>query len=154
MKSRLLHTSAALLALTLALPLAAADAIKVLIIDGRNNHDWVRTTESCKATLEATGRFKVDVSTAPAAFTKGQPSKPKAGDAEGKKAYYVALKAWKEEEAAYNKAHAEDWNKWVPKFSAYAVVVNNYNGPEWGADMKDAFTDYVLKGGGGQRPRG
>ena len=76
MKSRLLRTSAALLALTLALPLAAADAIKVLIIDGRNNHDWVRTTESCKATLEATGRFKVDVSTAPAAFTKAQPAKP------------------------------------------------------------------------------
>ena len=70
----------------LALPLAAADAIKVLIIDGRNNHDWVRTTESCKATLEATGRFKVDVSTAPAAFAKPQPAKPKAGDADGKKA--------------------------------------------------------------------
>ena len=93
----------------LALPLAAADAIKVLIIDGRNNHDWVRTTESCKATLEATGRFKVDVSTAPAAFAKPQPAKPKAGDADGKKAYDAALKAWKEEEAAFNKANADAW---------------------------------------------
>ncbi len=132
----------------LALPLAAADAIKVLIIDGRNNHDWVRTTESCKATLEATGRFKVDVSTAPAAFTKPQPAKPKAGDADGKKAYDAALKAWKEEEAAFNKANADAWGKWAPKFADYAVIVNNYNGPEWGADMKDAFTEYVLKGGG------
>ena len=53
-----------------------ADPIKVLIVDGRNNHDWVRTTESCKATLEATGAFKVDVSTAPAGFTKAR-NRPK-----------------------------------------------------------------------------
>jgi len=38
------------------------DQVKVLIIDGVNNHDWEMTT---KATLEATGRFKVDVSTSP-----------------------------------------------------------------------------------------
>ena len=39
--------------------------IKVLIIDGINNHDWEMTTEATKATLEQTGRFKVDVSTSP-----------------------------------------------------------------------------------------
>lgn len=148
MKPSLLRTLFASALMAFAAAASAAEPIKVLIIDGRNNHDWVRTTESCKATLEATGRFKVDVSTAPAAFAKPQPAKPKAGDAEGKKAYDEALKAWKKEEADYNKAHAEDWNKWVPKFSAYAVVVNNYNGPEWGGDMKDAFTEFVLKGGG------
>jgi type 1 glutamine amidotransferase len=148
MKSPLLRTLFASVLTALAAVAAAAEPIKVLIIDGRNNHDWVRTTESCKATLEATGRFKVDVSTAPAAFNKPQPAKPKAGDVDGKKAYDEALKAWKKEESDYNKAHAEDWNKWVPKFAAYAVIVNNYNGPEWGADMKDAFTEYVLKGGG------
>jgi len=43
----------------------AADQIKVLIIDGVNNHDWEMTTEATKATLEQTGRFKVDVSTSP-----------------------------------------------------------------------------------------
>ena len=52
----------------LALPLGAAEKIRVLILDGRNNHDWVRTTASCKATLEATGRFSVTVATAPAGF--------------------------------------------------------------------------------------
>ncbi|MCK4294418.1 MAG: hypothetical protein KAY65_14565 [Planctomycetes bacterium] len=41
------------------------DQIKVLIIDGVNNHDWEMTTEATKATLEQTGRFKVDVSTSP-----------------------------------------------------------------------------------------
>jgi hypothetical protein len=44
---------------------SAADQIKVLIIDGVNNHDWEMTTEATKATLEHTGRFKVDVSTSP-----------------------------------------------------------------------------------------
>ena len=39
--------------------------IRVLIIDGVNNHDWERTTEATKATLEQTGRFTVDVSTSP-----------------------------------------------------------------------------------------
>ena len=148
MKSPLLRTLFASVLTALAAVAAAAEPIKVLIIDGRNNHDWVRTTESCKATLEATGRFKVDVTTAPAGFSKPQPAKPKANDAEGKKAYDEALKAWKKEEADFNKAHAEDWNKWLPKFSDYAVIVNNYNGPEWSGDMKDAFTEFVLKGGG------
>jgi len=43
----------------------AADQIKVLIIDGINNHDWRNTTKATKATLEQTGRFTVDVSTTP-----------------------------------------------------------------------------------------
>ncbi len=46
-------------------PASAGDQIKVLIIDGVNNHDWERTTEATKATLEQTGRFTVDVSTSP-----------------------------------------------------------------------------------------
>jgi len=125
-----------------------ADPIKVLIVDGRNNHDWVRTTESCKATLEATGAFKVDVSTAPAGFTKAQPHKPKPNDEEGKKAYDEAMKVWRQEEAAFNKEHAADWQNWVPKFANYQVVINNYNGQEWSEPMKEAFTEYVLKGGG------
>lgn len=39
--------------------------IRVLIIDGVNNHDWEGTTASTRATLESTGRFVVDVSTSP-----------------------------------------------------------------------------------------
>jgi type 1 glutamine amidotransferase len=40
--------------------------IKVLIVDGFSNHNWRQTTKMVKAILEETGRFKVDVSTAPA----------------------------------------------------------------------------------------
>ena len=43
----------------------AADQIRVLIIDGQNNHDWRKTTPVLKSCLEATGRLKVDVVTTP-----------------------------------------------------------------------------------------
>lgn len=44
---------------------AATDRIRVLIIDGVNNHDWESTTAATRATLEQTGRFAVEVSTSP-----------------------------------------------------------------------------------------
>jgi len=43
----------------------AVERIRVLIIDGVNNHDWENTTATTRATLEQTGRFTVDVSTSP-----------------------------------------------------------------------------------------
>src|SRR5262249_25588328 len=40
-----------------------ADAkIKVILIDGQNNHNWRATTPFLKKALEDTGRFSVDVS--------------------------------------------------------------------------------------------
>ena len=39
----------------------------MLIIDGQNNHDWKLMTPPMKASLEATGRFTVDVVTTPPA---------------------------------------------------------------------------------------
>ena len=38
---------------------------KTLLIDGQNNHNWKVTTPLIRATLESTGRFRVDVATAP-----------------------------------------------------------------------------------------
>ncbi len=44
-------------------PVAAADAkIRVVIIDGQNNHNWKQTTPYLKKTLEQSGRFAVDMS--------------------------------------------------------------------------------------------
>src|SRR4051812_16416363 len=37
--------------------------IRVVIIDGQNNHDWRSTTPFMKKALEESGRFTVDVST-------------------------------------------------------------------------------------------
>ena len=48
----------------------AADAppkLKVLIVDGQNNHDWKKTTPVMKKALESCGRFTVDVATSPPA---------------------------------------------------------------------------------------
>lgn len=40
--------------------------IKVLLIDGQNNHAWQETTPVLKKILEDSGKFKVDVATTPA----------------------------------------------------------------------------------------
>jgi len=42
------------------------DPLRVLIIDGVNNHDWQAGTRAIRSILEGSGRFRVDVSTYPA----------------------------------------------------------------------------------------
>ncbi|VTS07864.1 ThuA domain-containing protein [Tuwongella immobilis] len=51
----------------------AADKIKVLIIDGQNNHNWRVTTPILKKCLEECGRFDVTVMTTPQDLTAFQP---------------------------------------------------------------------------------
>lgn len=46
---------------------AKTEKLKALIIDGRNNHDWRATTPHLQAALENSGRFTVEVATAPPA---------------------------------------------------------------------------------------
>jgi uncharacterized protein len=43
----------------------ADEPLRVLIVDGQNNHDWERTTPYLKSMLEQTGRFSVFVATTP-----------------------------------------------------------------------------------------
>jgi type 1 glutamine amidotransferase len=45
--------------------LGADDKIRVLIVDGQNNHNWRAMTPPMKAALEGSGRFTVDVATTP-----------------------------------------------------------------------------------------
>ena len=63
MKTTLL--SALAIAALLSAPAHAADKLKLLIVDGQNNHNWKAMTPPMKASLEATGRFTVDVATTP-----------------------------------------------------------------------------------------
>lgn len=88
----------------------AAGPIRVLIIDGQNNHDWKATTPVLKQQLEETGLFRVDVVTTP----------PKGAD----------------------------MGTFKPSFSQYRVVVSNYNGDPWPADVNTAFERFVRDGGG------
>ena len=43
----------------------AEDKLKVLIVDGQNNHNWKATTPIMKQWLEKSGKFQVDVATSP-----------------------------------------------------------------------------------------
>lgn len=47
------------------LPAEAAEKLKVLLIDGQNNHNWKATTPVLVEALESTGQFEVEVSTSP-----------------------------------------------------------------------------------------
>ena len=54
-----------IVALLVAAPIFAADKIKVVIIDGQNNHKWQETTPVLKKHLESAGLFDVTVATSP-----------------------------------------------------------------------------------------
>ncbi len=88
----------------------AAKPLKVLIIDGQNNHAWQETTPVLRQILGDAGRFLVDVATTP--------------------------------------PHGGDMSKFRPDFSAYDVVVSNYNGDLWSPQTRVAFEKYVRGGGG------
>jgi sugar lactone lactonase YvrE/type 1 glutamine amidotransferase len=52
-------------AFVLVSPAEAARKLKVLIVDGQNNHNWKSTSPLMKSFLEKTGRFSVSVVTTP-----------------------------------------------------------------------------------------
>lgn len=103
-------TIAALALLVSAVSASAAAKLKVLIVDGQNNHNWADTTPIFKRQLEETGRFTVEVATTP-------PAK-------------------------------KDMSGFKPDFAKYDVVVSNFNGDEWPAEIRTAFERFVSNGGG------
>lgn len=126
----------------------AADKLKVLIVDGQNNHDWKGTTPVLKWILEDCSRFTVDVSTTPPSASR-PPQAPKGKATEQQKAKHAAeLAKWKAEKAELEKNSAAAWQAWRPKFSDYAVIVLNYNGDKWPDVVKADFMKFVNAGGG------
>ena len=135
--TKTLRLAAALaLFLPAGLPLRAEEAkdqkkIRVLIIDGQNNHNWQGTTPIMKKELEACGRFTVDVATSPPQLRA--PSKPKDEKDEKAVAKYKAdLAKFKGEEAG----HKSDIDKFRPELTKYDVIVSNYNGESWSAELQ------------------
>jgi uncharacterized protein len=126
-------------------PLLVCQAVdSVLILDGRNNHDWQRTTSALRASLTATGRFEVSVNTAPEDKAGLPPQKPKVEDAA-----YLAAKADYEARVKALKPDLDArWAQWSVDFKQHQAVVLNYNGPDWPRAMQTAFIDYVRGGGG------
>jgi len=110
-------------------PLPPPTAIRVLILDGQNNHDWRRTTDSLRLTLTEAGRFAISISTTP---EKGAPAS--------------AWQAWRPDFAAFDVVvsnyNGEPWPSQVQAdFVAFidrgggAVMVHAANNPfpDWPA---------------------
>jgi len=100
----------------------AADQIKVLIIDGINNHDWENTTKATKATLEQTGRFTVDVSTTPS-----------------RRASTEEWEAWHPNFSDYDVV-VSNFNDDCEKEDGCEIL--------WSEDVVEEFEEFVREGGG------
>jgi type 1 glutamine amidotransferase len=102
---------------------ASGRKLRVLIVDGFNPyHQWQVTTPLMKKILEESGRFTVDVATAP-------------------------IPAGYEADAS-RVLERVDNSSFRPKFSDYDVVIGNYVGPRWSAETEREFVEFVQGGGG------
>jgi type 1 glutamine amidotransferase len=122
---------------------ASAEPIKVLIVDGQNNHAWRTTTPILKKILEESKMFSVHIATAP--------ERPRAPQAPKDLTYPEVKARYEDQLAKFKKAeqvYQESFASFRPKFSDYAVVVSNYNGESWPAETRSDFVKYVAGGGG------
>lgn len=85
--------------------------IRVVIIDGWNNHQWPLTTPIMKKALEDSGKFSVEVSTSP----KRNQEKLIPAD-------------WKS-------------GPFPPDLTKFDVVVSNYNGPDWPMELRNSLNE-------------
>lgn len=124
----------------------ADSPVRALIIDGRNNHDWRSTTDHLRATLQATGRFEVSVSTAPELRFPRIPHRSTRPENEA--LLQEGQKLFQEPLAEARQELQKHWDAWLPDFASCDVVVLNYNGEHWPTPMQEAFLTFVREGGG------
>lgn len=110
-----------LLLATVALATAAPQKIRVLLVDGQNNHDWQPTTAWLKQFLTTSGRCTVDVSTTP-------PREVPATD--------PAWTAWRPK--------FSDYDVVLSNFNGG----HQPDAPRWPREVEVAFEHYVRSGGG------
>lgn len=119
---------ATFLAVGLATGARADDPLRLLIVDGQNNHDWRATTPLMKDVLEGSGRFTVEVATAP----------PNPLFPDGKERY-----------AANPDQYTADMAAFRPPFERFDVILLNYNGYPWPEETHAALEAAVREGGKG-----
>ncbi len=120
----------------LSTPSYAQDKLKVLIIDGQNNHAaWPKTTVMMKKYLEESGRFTVDVARTKYTW-KG-----------GKLLHEFPLDDGKTYEDLEEPKTDPDFK---PNFSRYDVVLSNFGwkAAPWPRETQVAFESFVAQGGG------
>ncbi|MEO8352414.1 MAG: ThuA domain-containing protein [Chthoniobacteraceae bacterium] len=116
-----------------------AAPIKVLIVDGQNNHDWKTTSPELKKILEETGLFAVDVSTAPAQGKGIGSFQPDFG------AYQVVVSNYNGESwSPETKDALEKFVRGGGGFVSYHAADNAF--PEW-----KAYNEMIALGGWGGR---
>jgi type 1 glutamine amidotransferase len=148
MRKFLALTCVALLA-TVSASAAGDKKIRVVLIDGQNNHNWKATTPIMKKALEDSGRFTVTVATSPQLPSLPKPTKPKdETDALAVRKYKEALAKYEAALPAFTaqlKAAQADFANWSIDFDKYDVVVSNYNGASWpkqiNADLESRLKD-------------
>ncbi len=116
----------------------SAAPIKVLLVDGQNNHDWKSTSPVLKQILEETKLFTVDVATSPA---KGDASTFQPDFA----AYQVVVSNYNGE--LWSPATQEALEKYVSSGGGFVPVhAANNSFPEW-----KAYNEMIGLGGWGGR---
>ena len=153
MEKRGLNTCKCIIALCamIQIPMTFAEVVplKVLIIDGQNNHAWAHTTPVLKKILEKTGRFQVDVVTSPPGIPRKPRLRPEVKNDPAKVTLYQqAIEKWKQRAEQIKKTNVAKWALWRPTFSAYDVILNNYNGEPWPREVEISLEEYMEQGGG------
>jgi len=129
----------ALLVLSLAAAAPGAERIRVLLVDGQNNHKWMETTPVIRRILEETGLFSVEVATTP----------PKGGDMASFRPDFAAFKVvvsnyngepWSQETKRRFEAFVRSGGGFVPVHAA------NNSFPEW-----PEYNRMIALGGWGDR---
>jgi uncharacterized protein len=126
---------------------AKGEKLRVLIVDGQNNHAWTVTTPLLKRILADTGRFTVDVSTSPPK-KPAAPRLPKDATPAQQEAHAAALVTLKKDLERHAATSPALWAAWRPKFDQYDVVLSNYNGEDWPEEVRQGLVNYVRNGGG------
>lgn len=120
---------------------ATSGPVRVLLIDGQNNHNWKATTPVLVEILKAAGRFEVEVATAPP--SPKSPAKPKdPNDKAAKEKYDADLAKYEQDEAAYKVKMAA----FKPDLAKFDVVVSNYNGRAWSPEVNRQLDERLKEG--------
>ena len=113
--------------------------MKVIIIDGQNNHDWKRTTPELKKILEDSGLFAVDVATSPGKGGDMTAFKPNFA------AYRVIVSNYNGE--PWSKETQDAFEKYVRDGGGFVSVHAADNAfPEW-----KEYNEMIAVGGWGER---
>jgi len=107
-------------------PVPASGPLRVLIVDGQNNHDWKTTTPLLRRALESSGRFTVDVATSPPANGDMSGFRPKFAD------YHVVVSNFNGD--SWSPETQKDFEKYVRGGGGFVIVhAANNSFPEWSA---------------------